>query len=134
VVVVVTGRVIRFNPTKGFGFITPDRGGEDVFFHASSVLGEHGELRPGTPVEYEPLESESGTRALTARVIGASDDAAPRRADNETDDWDVVSTAELTQTVTDILLAAAPTLTGAQIIDIRERITRYADSKGWLED
>jgi hypothetical protein len=72
-------------------------------------------------------------RALTARVIGEAGDVPPRSAGYDADTCDIVSTEELTRVVTDILLVAAPSLTGAQIIDIRDKMTRYADSKGWLE-
>jgi len=47
-----TGTVKFFNQDKGFGFITPDNGGPDVFVHVSAVLSG-GPLRDGTKVSYD---------------------------------------------------------------------------------
>ncbi|TWF47725.1 cold-shock protein [Neorhizobium alkalisoli] len=46
-----TGTVKFFNNDKGFGFITPDGGGQDVFVHVSSLGG--GSLREGDKVRFE---------------------------------------------------------------------------------
>ncbi|TCR66686.1 cold-shock protein [Rhizobium sp. BK376] len=46
-----TGSVKFFNGDKGFGFITPDNGGADVFVHISGVRG--GSLNDGDKVSYE---------------------------------------------------------------------------------
>jgi len=47
-----TGTVKFFNQEKGFGFITPDAGGPDVFVHVSA-LGGQGSLRDGDKVSYD---------------------------------------------------------------------------------
>lgn len=47
-----TGTVKFFNQDKGFGFITPDDGGTDVFVHISAV-DSGGPLRDGAKVSYE---------------------------------------------------------------------------------
>jgi CspA family cold shock protein len=47
-----TGTVKFFNQDKGFGFITPDNGGADVFVHVSA-LGYGGSLSEGQKVSYE---------------------------------------------------------------------------------
>ncbi|MDW9439223.1 MULTISPECIES: cold-shock protein [Sinorhizobium] len=47
-----TGTIKFFNQDKGFGFITPDNGGADVFVHVSAVQGS-GQLRDGQKVSYE---------------------------------------------------------------------------------
>ena len=47
-----TGTVKFFNEDKGFGFITPETGGTDVFVHVSAALSG-GSLREGQQVSYE---------------------------------------------------------------------------------
>ncbi len=56
-----TGIVKWFNPSKGFGFIQPDDGGKDVFVHKSAVesAGLHS-LNEGQKVQYEVVPSRDG--------------------------------------------------------------------------
>ena len=58
-----TGIVKFFNETKGFGFITPDGGGKDIFVH-SSGLQDH--IREGDKVQFE---EESGQKGLNATNV-----------------------------------------------------------------
>lgn len=49
---------------KNFGFITPEDGSKDVFFHASSLQGvEFGQLKAGDTVNFDVEQSEKGPRA-----------------------------------------------------------------------
>ena len=59
-----TGVVKWFNPSKGFGFIVPDDGGNDVFVHISAVerAGLHS-LSDGQKVEYEVVPGRDGKLA-----------------------------------------------------------------------
>ncbi len=65
-----TGTVKWFNATKGFGFIQPEEGGQDVFVHISAV--ERAGLRSlndGQRVEYE-LQTERGkTAAVNLKTL-----------------------------------------------------------------
>ena len=62
-----TGKVKFFNGEKGFGFITPDDGGKDLFVHVSAI--ESGSLGDGDSVEYEIGEGQKGPCAVQVRKL-----------------------------------------------------------------
>lgn len=62
-----TGTVKFFNDGKGFGFITPDAGGKDVFVHANDTGGAH--LTEGSKVEFEVVDGRKGPQASNVRLV-----------------------------------------------------------------
>jgi CspA family cold shock protein len=65
---VATGTVKWFNGAKGFGFITPDDGGKDVFVHHSKIEVEgFRTLEEGQKVEYEIGQGVKGPEAIKVR-------------------------------------------------------------------
>ena len=61
------GKVARFFDQKGFGFIEPEGGGKDLFFHINEVEG--GQLQEGDAVEYEETEGRKGLQASSVKVL-----------------------------------------------------------------
>ncbi|NGX54862.1 MAG: Cold shock protein CspV [Chlamydiae bacterium] len=57
------GTVKFFNTQKGFGFITPDSGGKDLFVHLNSLTGSAQTLSEGQKVEYVEEEGRKGPEA-----------------------------------------------------------------------
>ena len=58
------GTVKWFNQEKGYGFITPDEGGDDVFVHYSRIVGEgFRSLEEGDRVSFEVTRGKKGLQA-----------------------------------------------------------------------
>jgi len=64
----LTGTVKFFNETKGFGFITPENGGQDIFVHVTDLMDAK-TLRERDRVQYEEAQGRKGPNAVKVSVI-----------------------------------------------------------------
>ncbi|MBS1489138.1 MAG: cold shock domain-containing protein [Bacteroidetes bacterium] len=60
------GKVKFFNTTKGFGFITPNDGSEDVFVHQSGLIDT---IKENDNVQFETERGKKGINAVRVQVI-----------------------------------------------------------------
>jgi cold shock protein len=142
-----TGRVLQFDQGRGYGFVAADDGGEDVFLHASVFDGDPSGLVPGMKVEFQVMAGDRGRKAFAVRL--ADDDSAATGATGpagrpsppaqalpppeEEQMCDVLSRAEFSAEVTEILLHTAPALTGQQILEVRQGVLEFARKRGWVD-
>ena len=64
-----TGTVKWFNDAKGFGFITPDGGGEDLFAHFSAIhMSGFKSLKEGQKVSFEVTQGPKGAQAANIQA------------------------------------------------------------------
>jgi cold shock protein len=65
-----TGTVKWFSDDKGFGFVTPDEAGKDLFVHHSGIVGDgYRSLQEGARVEFDSEPGDKGPRAVNVRAI-----------------------------------------------------------------
>ncbi len=158
----VSGKIVHFDANKGFGFLAPDAGGSDVFLHINDIDIDEHSLKPGAAVEFDIEETDRGSKAVNLVVTGGAPAGAPdrpRRTEDARDggrpdrrhddrgsarddrrkparsgDAATLDSGTFSEEITELLLDASGTLTAAQILAIRQRVTDFAIARGWVFD
>jgi CspA family cold shock protein len=154
-----TGKVLQFDATRGYGFVTADDGGDDIFLHASVFEGDPGDLIPGLELEFQVMAGDRGRKAYAAHFAedgspGQALPVAPARpvapvaparpvapaipdqVSAEVDDeqtCDVLSETEFGAELTELLLDMIPALTGPQVKEVRTGVVEFARQHGWVD-
>jgi len=133
-----TGTVIRFDDIRGYGFISPDTGGEDVFLHANDLEITKARVRPGLKVSFEVEEGARGKFATAVRLPTTVPEAQPASRNDastasDVDYFDVLSVDDFKRIVTEMLLHINPPIAGDQILQVRTGLETLAHKYGWIE-
>ncbi|MEU2289059.1 cold shock domain-containing protein [Streptomyces sp. NPDC013178] len=138
----VTGHVIRYDNVRGYGFIAPDGGGEDVFLHVNDLLFPSTQVKPGTLVQFEVEEGERGLKAALVDLAASAGGellapaARPHPGASSADETlcDVLDAQEFRQEITELLLRSVPSLTAQHVLVARESLVKHARAHGWVVD
>ncbi|MGW1681345.1 cold-shock protein [Saccharopolyspora sp. NPDC002376] len=131
----VTGKVVRFDEVRGYGFVAPEVGGEDVFIHVNDLTFDKRLVAPGVVVEFDLEESDRGPKASNVRIVRQASVRAGEGGAPVPDEelFDVLSAKEFHELITESLLSASPTMTAEQILQVRQKLTQVAVRHGWVE-
>jgi CspA family cold shock protein len=138
VVVVAVGTILRFDDIRGYGFIAPAEGGEDVFVHANDFGERRHLVHQGLHVEYEAENGERGLKVSAVRLLDSppvNSGAVKVKTSVGDEDvlCDVLTPKEFQAEVTEVLLQQVPTLTAAQLVQVRTKLVEHARAHGWVE-
>jgi cold shock protein len=143
------GKVVKFDEARGFGFIAPAGGTEDVFLHANDLLIPESLVKPGITVVFDIDEGERGLKASNIHLPdngprpddrgrsagaqgGSSSGSGSLDPDLDGEGIDVLTADEFSGQVTELLLTVVPSLTGEQVLNVRRRLIEFAKDRGWL--
>jgi CspA family cold shock protein len=141
----LSGKVVRFEESRGYGFVAPDQGGEDVFLHANDLPRGGGQITCGTRVLFRMVDGGRGPKAYDVRLsdipatpavpVGTAPAVGvPIAAGGTADDTcDALSERVFAREITELILAADATVTAAQIRAIRRAVCERARIHGWVE-
>jgi len=148
--VLATGKVIRFDEIRGYGFVAPDVAGEDLFIHVNDLDVDKRLIVPGVRVEFIAEAGNRGLKASHLRLCDPPSTAVPplpvpqvtevdRAGASPLDDGpddlcDVLTVEQLTAELTESLVNAVQTLTGQQILAVRQCVVALAREHAWTED
>lgn len=129
------GTIVRFDQVRGYGFIAPEAGGDDLFLHANDLEFEKRYAKDGVAITFEPEEGERGRFGTGVRLVTP----APPRVDSDTsaqvgdDYYEILTVDEFRSFITETLLTIKPSLTGEQILLVRARFEALARKQAWIE-
>jgi CspA family cold shock protein len=124
---VVTGKVVRFDEIRGYGFVAPEGGGEDVFVHVNDLDVDKRLIAPGAVVEFVIEDGERGPKASNVRIV--------RNAPAVARDVEYLEfSLEFREELTEALLTGVPTLTGDEIVRVRKTVLDLVSARGWLDE
>ena len=138
------GVILRFDDVRGYGFIEPADGTEDVFVHVNDFGENRHMVQAGLRVQYEVTQSPRGPKAAMVRLLARPPEqervpspaysavAVLPQADDE-DVCDVLSAESLGFAIIELLIEHVPTLSGGEIGAIRRLMTDLARSHGWVD-
>lgn len=144
-VVLMTGKVVRFDEVRGYGFIAPAEPGEDVFMHANDLLDEKYLYSEGSEVEFFLERGEKGPKASQIRLVyqpsgnrvphrpvGAGESSGGRADGGGAVAGGGVSAEQWRAELTEALVGSVDSLTAAQIRQVRGCVMDLVEKRGWL--
>jgi len=132
----IKGEVISFDRVKGYGFVAPEAGGEDVFIHVNDLYSDKNLLSAGCIVEFRLEEGDRGPKASEVTVVQPAAAGTPVEAVEPAGGEglrDALAAGDFEHEVTEALLRVEPELTSRQILDIRKRVLRIVQHRGWTD-
>ncbi|MDQ0380079.1 cold-shock protein [Amycolatopsis thermophila] len=119
----VRGKVVRFDEMRGYGFVAPEGGGEDVFMHVNDLDVDKRLITPGVVVEFTVEDGDRGLKASGIRLVR-------RSGDDEGED--PYSARDFREELTEALLTGVPTLTAEEVLRVRRCVLELVRDHGWL--